>query len=53
LNLLLISLMEHIVLKNNQNITLQRHFRVLTKFTHVESRLSGHKRQKEVVFDAP
>jgi transposase-like protein len=36
-----------------RGLTLQRHFRVLTKFTHVESRLSGHKRQKEVVFDAP
>ena len=34
-------------------IPLQRHFRVLTKFAHVESRLSGHKRQREVVFYAP
>src|SRR5215510_1399676 len=33
-------------------LTLQRHFRVLTKFAHVESRLSGHKRQREVVFYA-
>jgi len=35
------------------SITLQRHFRVLTKFAHVESRLSGHKQQREVVFYAP
>src|SRR5215813_11121955 len=34
-------------------LTLQRHFRVLTKFAHVESRLSGRKRQKEVVFYTP
>src|SRR5262245_33922260 len=34
-------------------IALQRHFRVLTKFAHVESRLSGRKRQKEVVFYTP
>ena len=34
-------------------LTLQRHLRVLTKFAHVESRLSGHKRQTEVVFYAP
>jgi hypothetical protein len=34
-------------------VTLQRHLRVLTKFAHVESRLSGHKRQREVVFYAP
>src|SRR5437016_14617292 len=34
-------------------LSLQRHFRVLTKFAHVESRLSGHKRQREVVFYAP
>jgi hypothetical protein len=27
-------------------LTLQRHFRVLTKFAHVESRLSGRKRQR-------
>jgi hypothetical protein len=31
-------------------LALQRHFGVLTKFTHVESRLSGCKRQREVVF---
>src|SRR6266705_5546555 len=34
-------------------VSLQRHFRVLTKFAHVESRLSGRKRQREVVFYAP
>src|SRR5712691_6168069 len=34
-------------------LPLQRHFSVLTKFAHVESRLSGHKRQREVVFYAP
>jgi hypothetical protein len=34
-------------------ISLQRHFSVLTKFAHVESRLSGRKRQKEVMFYAP
>jgi SRSO17 transposase len=34
-------------------LTLQRHFRVLTKFTHVESQLSGRKRQREAVFYAP
>src|SRR5262245_61247628 len=34
-------------------ITLQRHFRVLTKFAHVESQLSGRKRQREGVFYAP
>jgi len=39
--------------RKSHPLALQRHFRVLTKFTHVESRLSGHKRQKEVVFDAP
>src|SRR5262249_38487772 len=36
-----------------KSISLQRHFRVLTKFAHVESRLSGRKRQKEVVFYTP
>src|SRR2546427_13138970 len=36
-----------------QAITLQRHFRVLTKFAHVESRLSGRKRQRKVVFYTP
>jgi hypothetical protein len=34
-------------------VTLQRHFRVLTTFAHVESRLSGRKRQRAVVFYAP
>ena len=34
-------------------VTLQRHFRVLTKFAHVESRLSGRKLQRKVVFYAP
>src|SRR5437016_2099855 len=34
-------------------LSLQRHFRVLTKFAHVESWLSGRKRQKEKVFYAP
>jgi hypothetical protein len=34
-------------------LTLQRHFRVLTKFAHVESRLSGRQRPTEVVFYAP
>ena len=36
-----------------ETITLQRHFFVLTKFAHVESRLSGRERQREVVFYAP
>ncbi len=35
------------------NISLQRHFSVLTKFAYVESWLSGRKRQREVVFYAP
>jgi hypothetical protein len=30
-------------------LALQRHFRVLTKFAHVESQFFGHKRQREVV----
>ena len=34
-------------------LALQRHFRVLTKFAHVESRLSGRKLQRKVVFYAP
>src|SRR5215207_8608876 len=34
-------------------LTLQRHFRVLTKFAHVESRFFGHKRQREVVLYVP
>src|SRR5262245_57102899 len=34
-------------------LSLQRHFRVLTKFAHVESQLSGRKRQREAVFYAP
>ena len=34
----------------HQRLSLQRHFSVLTKFAHVESRLSGRKRQREVVF---
>src|SRR5215470_18040539 len=34
-------------------ITLQRHFSVLTKFAHVESRLSESKRQREVALYAP
>jgi hypothetical protein len=38
---------------NKQYLPLQRHFRVLTKFAHVESRLSECKRQREVVFYAP
>src|SRR5439155_12441419 len=36
-----------------QRISLQRHFSVLTKFAYVESRLSGLKRQREVVFYVP
>jgi CBS domain containing-hemolysin-like protein len=36
-----------------EGLVLQRHFRVLTKFAHVESRLSGRKRPREVVFYAP
>jgi hypothetical protein len=36
-----------------QGVALQRHFRVLTKFVYVESRLSGRKQQREVVFYAP
>jgi hypothetical protein len=39
--------------KSTDNLTLQRHFHALTKFAHVESRLSGHKRQRGVVFYAP
>ena len=39
--------------KNRSCLALQRHFRVLTKFAHVESRLSGRKRQRKVVFYAP
>src|SRR5713101_8137198 len=35
------------------NLPLQRHFRVLTKFAHVESRLSGRRRQREEVFYTP
>jgi signal transduction histidine kinase len=31
-------------------LSLQRHFSVLTKFAHVESRLSGRKRQREMLF---
>jgi hypothetical protein len=38
---------------DRRSLTLQRHFRVLTKFAHVESWLSGRKRQKEKVFYAP
>ena len=34
-------------------LPLQRHFRVLTKFIHVESRLSGRQRPTEAVFYAP
>jgi hypothetical protein len=34
-------------------LTLQRHFSVLTKLAHVESRFSGRKRPREVVFYAP
>jgi hypothetical protein len=34
-------------------IPLQRLFSVLTKLAHVESRLSGRKRQREVVFTHP
>src|SRR5712691_7367644 len=34
-------------------LSLQRHFSVLTKFAHVESQLSGRKRQREAVFCAP
>src|SRR5438132_3099074 len=36
-----------------KHLALQRHFSVMTKFAHVESRLSGRKRQREVVFYAP
>jgi hypothetical protein len=36
-----------------QSLTLQRHFRALTKFAHVALRLSGHKRQRGAVFYAP
>jgi Domain of unknown function (DUF4158) len=32
------------------HITLQRHFNVLIKFAHVESRLSGRQRRREVIF---
>jgi hypothetical protein len=41
--------------KHNSRVplTLQRHFRMLTEFAHVESRLSGRKRQREGVFYAP
>src|SRR5262249_45205439 len=38
---------------SSQLLALQRHFRVLTKFAHVESQLSGRKRQREAVFYAP
>ena len=34
-------------------LSLQRHFRVLAKFAHLESRHSGCKRQREVVFYTP
>src|SRR5262245_1636110 len=34
-------------------LSLQRHFGVLTKFAHVESQLSGRKRQREAVCYAP
>src|SRR5712691_3904695 len=34
-------------------LPLQRHLCVLTKFAHVESRLSGRKRHREVVFYTP
>ena len=34
-------------------LTLQRHFSVLTKFAHVESRLSGRNSTRKVVFYAP
>jgi len=34
-------------------LSLQRHFRVLTKFAYVESRLSGRKGQREAVFYTP
>src|SRR5262245_25218033 len=40
-------------LASGWHLPLQRHFRALTKFAHVESRLSGRKRQREVVFHAP
>jgi len=38
---------------HNRRLTLQRHFSVLTKFAHVESRLSGRNRQRGAVFYAP
>jgi hypothetical protein len=37
----------------SDSLALQRHFRVLTKFAHVESRLSGRKRQRKAAFDVP
>src|SRR5499427_2956067 len=37
----------------NLLITLQRHFRVLTKFSHVESGLCGRKRRGKAAFDVP
>src|SRR5215467_13911231 len=46
-------LLDSRVVACEDGVTLQRHFRVLTKFAHVESRLSGRKRQKEVVFYTP
>src|SRR5262245_41005343 len=39
-------------MERDESLSLQRHFRVLTKIAHVESRLSGHKRQRGVVFYA-
>src|SRR5262249_35620322 len=39
--------------RRSNPLALQRHFRALTIFAHVESRLSGRKRPREVVFYAP
>src|SRR5216683_5595344 len=36
-----------------RNLTLQRHFSALTKFTHGESRFCGRKRQEKAVFYVP
>src|SRR5215831_3879952 len=50
---MMLSLMRFITDTITVFIALQRHFRVLTKFAHVESRLSGRQRPTEVVFYAP
>ena len=36
-----------------QDLALQRHLRVLTKFAHIEPRLSGRLRRREVIFYKP